>query len=90
MLSASAARAGSMCPGPNVGPFHWENRRLRVGEMKRLFTFPDEFGLVGTRASIQAQLGNAVPMKLAKVVARSLAKTLESQPGVSPKDGHSI
>jgi site-specific DNA-cytosine methylase len=47
-------------PGPNVGPFHWENRRLRVGEIKRLFTFPDEFDLVGSRASIQAQLGNAV------------------------------
>ena len=35
-------------PGPNVGPFHWENRRLRVGEVRRLFTFPDEFNLVGT------------------------------------------
>ncbi len=43
-------------PGPNVGPFHWENRRLRVGEIKRLFTFPDEFELMGTRASIQLQL----------------------------------
>jgi DNA (cytosine-5)-methyltransferase 1 len=55
-------------PGPNVGPFHWENRRLRVGEVKRLFTFPDEFDLVGTRASIQAQLGNAVPPMLAQRV----------------------
>jgi hypothetical protein len=43
-------------PGPNVGPFHWDNRCLRVGEIKRLFTFPDEFELVGTRSSIQAQL----------------------------------
>lgn len=56
-------------PGPNVGPFHWENRRLRVGEIKRLFTFPDEFELVGTRPSIQAQLGNAVPPLLAEKVA---------------------
>jgi DNA (cytosine-5)-methyltransferase 1 len=56
-------------PGPNVGPFHWENRRLRVGEIKRLFTFPDNFELVGTRASIQAQLGNAVPPGLAEKVA---------------------
>jgi DNA (cytosine-5)-methyltransferase 1 len=56
-------------PGPNVGPFHWENRRLRVGEIKRLFTFPDEFELVGSRASIQAQLGNAVPPLLAQKVA---------------------
>jgi DNA (cytosine-5)-methyltransferase 1 len=55
-------------PGPNVGPFHWENRRLRVPEVKRLFTFPDGFELVGTRASIQAQLGNSVPPLLAQRV----------------------
>jgi len=55
-------------PGPNVGPFHWENRRLRVGEVKRLFTFPDEFDLVGTRASVQAQLGNSVAPALARQV----------------------
>jgi DNA (cytosine-5)-methyltransferase 1 len=61
-------------PGPNVGPFHWENRRLRVGEVKRLFTFPDGFNPVGTRASVQAQLGNAVPPLLAyKVAAQVLA-----------------
>jgi DNA (cytosine-5)-methyltransferase 1 len=58
-------------PGPNVGPFHWENRRLRVGEVKRLFTFPDDFDVVGSRASVQSQLGNAVPPLLAhKVVAQ--------------------
>ena len=59
-------------PGPNVGPFHWDNRRLRVGEIKRLFTFPDEFELVGTRSSIQAQLGNAVPPLLAQKVAEQV------------------
>jgi DNA (cytosine-5)-methyltransferase 1 len=60
-------------PGPNVGPFHWENRRLRVGEVKRLFTFPDGFELVGTRRSVQAQLGNAVPPLLAQKVIESFA-----------------
>lgn len=55
-------------PGPNVGPFHWENRRLRVPEIKRLFKFPDEFELVGSRASVQSQLGNSVPPLLAKQV----------------------
>jgi DNA (cytosine-5)-methyltransferase 1 len=58
-------------PGPNVGPFHWENRRLRVPEVKRLFTFPDSFELVGSRASIQAQLGNAVPPRLSEAVIRA-------------------
>ncbi|MGZ3141378.1 DNA cytosine methyltransferase [Lentzea chajnantorensis] len=63
-------------PGPYVGPFHWEGRRLRVAELKRLFTFPDEFELVGSRNSIQAQLGNSVPPDLAEAVVRAL--TLES------------
>lgn len=60
-------------PGPYVGPFHWENRRLRVGELKRLFTFPDEFEFVGSRASVQAQLGNSVPPLLAEQVVRALS-----------------
>lgn len=59
-------------PGPNVGPFHWENRRLRVPEIRRLFTFPDEFDLVGSRSSIQAQLGNSVPPLLAERVIEQL------------------
>jgi len=63
-------------PGPNVGPFHWENRRLRLGEVKRLFTFPDEFEIVGSRASAQAQLGNSVPPTLARQVVASLAACL--------------
>lgn len=63
-------------PGPNVGPFHWENRRLRIPELRRLFTFPDEFGFVGRRASIQAQIGNAVPPLLAQRVAEQVARAL--------------
>jgi DNA (cytosine-5)-methyltransferase 1 len=63
-------------PGPNVGPFHWENRRLRVPELRRLFTFPDDFELVGRRASVQAQMGNSVPVRLAEHVGRSVAVSL--------------
>lgn len=56
-------------PGPNVGPFHWENRRLRLPEVKRLFTFPDNFEFVGSRNSAQYMLGNSVPPLLAQRVA---------------------
>jgi DNA (cytosine-5)-methyltransferase 1 len=59
-------------PGPNIGPFHWENRRLRVPELKRLFTFPDEFEFVGKRPSVQAQMGNSVPPILAQKVAEAV------------------
>ena len=59
-------------PGPYIGPFHWDNRRLRVAEIKKLFTYPDEFEVVGSRASAQAQLGNSVPPLLAEKVVRAL------------------
>ncbi len=63
-------------PGPNVGPFHWDNRRLRVPELRRLFTFPDDYAFVGRRTSVQAQLGNSVPPLLAQQVARSVADSV--------------
>ena len=60
-------------PGPNVGPFHWDNRRLRVGELRRLFTFPDDYDFVGKRSSVQSQIGNSVPPRLAQAVAERIA-----------------
>ena len=63
-------------PGPWVGPFHWEGRRLRVAELKRLMTFPDSFDVLGTRREQQLQLGNAVPPKLAQVIAQRVAAEL--------------
>lgn len=71
-------------PGPYVGPFHWENRRLRLLEVKRLQTFPDEYALVGSRRSAQVQLGNAVPPRLAELVAKPLAQLLSGS--VSPSE----
>lgn len=64
-------------PGPYVGPFHWNNRRLRVLETKRLQTFPDHYKVVAkSRRSWQHQLGNAVPPLLAELVARPLARSI--------------
>lgn len=63
-------------PGPYVGPFHWDNRRLRVAELKRLFTFPDDYHFVGSRSSIQSQVGNSVPPLLAWKVARQVAAVI--------------
>jgi len=64
-------------PGPWVGPFHWDNRRLRVAELKRLMTFPDEYVVCGSRRDQQLQLGNAVPSLLGLVIARRLAEELQ-------------
>jgi DNA (cytosine-5)-methyltransferase 1 len=63
-------------PGPWVGPFHWDGRRFRTAELKRLMTFPDGFEVLGSRRERQLQLGNAVPPLLARKVARGLLETL--------------
>jgi DNA (cytosine-5)-methyltransferase 1 len=63
-------------PGPWVGPFHWENRRLRVPEIAAIQTFPKDYIFVGSRRSIQKQIGNAVPSLLAKVMVEHLIKNL--------------
>ena len=63
-------------PGPNVGPFHWEDRRLRVPEIKRLFGFPDDFEIVGTRNAVQVQLGNSVCPALAARVCQEVTRIL--------------
>ena len=70
-------------PGPWVGPFHWESRRLRVAELKRLMSFPDDFKVLGSRRDQQLQLGNAVPPLLAAVVTRAVAIEL-SRLGATP------
>jgi DNA (cytosine-5)-methyltransferase 1 len=64
-------------PGPWVGPFHWKGRRLRVAELKRLMTFPDDFEVTGSRRDQQLQLGNAVPPALASKLAAQLARELD-------------
>jgi len=73
-------------PGPWVGPFHWVNvvngdgvlraRRLRVPELLRLMSLPRDFVLQGDRATVQRQLGNAVPLELGKAVVGALAAQL--------------
>jgi DNA (cytosine-5)-methyltransferase 1 len=60
-------------PGPAIGPFHWENRRLSISELCRLQTFPDGLEIRGGRTSQQRQLGNAVPSLLAEVLGREMA-----------------
>ncbi len=63
-------------PGPAIGPFHWDNRMLSAEELARLQTFPRDFRPFGDRASVQRQLGNAVPSLLAETLAREIARQL--------------
>lgn len=63
-------------PGPWVGPFHWNNRRLRVPEIAALQTFPEDYIFAGNRRSIHKQIGNAVPSLLGKAVVEHLISNI--------------
>lgn len=64
-------------PGPWVGPFHWDSRRLRVPEIAAIQMFPENYKFYGTRRSIQKQIGNAVPCLLGEKMVRHLMEHLE-------------
>jgi DNA (cytosine-5)-methyltransferase 1 len=61
----------------NMGPFHWRNRILRIEEIKRLQTFPDDFDVVGKVDSAWRQIGNAVPPLLARRLGEALFAALD-------------
>jgi DNA (cytosine-5)-methyltransferase 1 len=63
-------------PGPAIGPFHWRSRRLSACELCRLQTLPAGYTVLGDLASVQRQLGNAVPSALAEVLARAMRNQL--------------
>lgn len=67
-------------PGPGCGPFHWSNRRLSVRELCRIQTFPDWVDVYGSQASIQRQIGNAVPSLMAEILAREIGSQLLGLP----------
>jgi len=57
--------------------FHYsENRIPTARESARIQSFPDNFEILGTRGSQYKQIGNAVPPKLAKVIAEQILNTL--------------
>lgn len=64
-------------PGPWVGPFHWDNRRLRVPEIAAIQTFPEGYKFFGNRRSVQMQIGNAVPCLLGERMVKHLIDHLD-------------
>ncbi|RGP41523.1 DNA (cytosine-5-)-methyltransferase [Altererythrobacter insulae] len=64
-------------PGPWVGPFHWDSRRLRAPEAAAIQTFPDDYKFHGSRRSVQKQIGNAVPCVLGEAMVSHLINHLD-------------
>ena len=56
----------------NMGPFHWKNRFLRINEIKRIQTFDDDYEFCGDFREQWRQIGNAVPVKMANIIADAI------------------
>lgn len=70
--------ATTMVPGHNAFPLHpTENRSLTVREAARIQTFPDDVVFCGTRQDQCIQVGNAVPVQLAFVLATHIKEMLQ-------------
>lgn len=63
-------------PGHWEGPFHWNNRRLRLKEIAAIQTFPEDYNFIGSRRSVHKQIGNAVPAILGKAMVEHLIQNL--------------
>lgn len=63
-------------PGPNTGPFHWDNRPLSTRERLRLQSFPDDWVLTAADRDQWRMAGNATPPLLAEVIGRAVAREL--------------
>ncbi len=58
----------------NMGPFHWKNRFLRISEIKRIQTFDDNYDFCGDFREQWRQVGNAVPVKTAQILAEEIKR----------------
>ena len=61
----------------NQGPFHWRNRFLRIEEIKRIQTIDDDYEIIGDFKEQWRQVGNAVPTKLAEILAKKIKTNYE-------------
>jgi DNA (cytosine-5)-methyltransferase 1 len=56
----------------NMWPFHWNNRFLRINEIKRIQTFDDNYEITWNFKEQWRQVWNAVPVSMANILAKSI------------------
>ena len=71
-------------PGPWIGPFHWDSRRLRAPEAAAIQSFPNGYIFTGNRISQQKQIGNAVPPLMARAMVAYLRDSFAEEDRNSP------
>ena len=62
--------------GKYDGPFHWRNRKLTIPELIRIQGYPSSYEFVGSKISVQKQIGNSVAPKMGRALAKAVAKQL--------------
>lgn len=62
--------------GMYTGPFHWDNRRLRIPELQRLQTIPDGWVFSAGYRTVRKQIGDAVPPLFAQRVGEQVKQQL--------------
>ena len=63
-------------PGKYSGPFHWKNRKMKVEELKRLQTFPNDFKFDCGSTNALHQIGNSVAPLLSFKIACAVKNQL--------------
>lgn len=72
-------------PGAASGPFHWNNRRFSVAELKQLQSFPESFTFTtNSRTKIHEMIGNSVPPQQAYMIALAIRDQIQNSSSKIP------
>jgi DNA (cytosine-5)-methyltransferase 1 len=69
LLTTPSQKQTERCPPLEIRP-------LQILEYSRIQTFPDSYKFDGSINQIYKQIGNAVPVNLAKAIAKEIKKAL--------------